>query len=200
MFHNHYKQKRFSRYCSSFAYKLGILSFLYPPLCFFLADSILSQMGQDGRVGGASVGQGWCWHLISPHTLRRSGSHLKHMLLLSGCVRFGSSRGKDTDTGFKRQGIWSLDKQTLKREDGNTQANKKASFEAAGPAAVGVTSGQTSRQTASHSFFRLSPHLRGRNCVATLAPQGLFTRTNRSWIWMTGDWCRGRLTFCNHWH
>lgn len=31
------------------------------------------------------------------------------------------------------------DRQTLKKEDGKTQANKKASFEAAGPAAVGET-------------------------------------------------------------
>lgn len=70
----------------------------------FLADYIQSQMGLDGQVGGVSVGQGWCRHFISPHTLRRSGSHLKHMLLLFGCVRFGNSRGKDIDRGFNRQG------------------------------------------------------------------------------------------------
>lgn len=51
----------------------------------------LSEMGLDAQVGGVLAGQGWCRLLISPHTLRRSGSHLKHMLLLLGCVRFGSS-------------------------------------------------------------------------------------------------------------
>lgn len=159
---------------------------IFPPLCLFPADYILSQMGLDGQVGGVSVGQGCCWHLIPPHTLRKSGSHLKHMLWLCGCVRFGSPRGKDTDMGFNRQGTWSLDKQTLKIKTGTHKQIKRACFEAAGPAAVGET--QTPRQTitlASHSSSRISPHLSGRNCVAALAPQGVYAWTDHSRIWRT---------------
>jgi len=59
-----------------------------------------------------------CWHLISPHTLWRSGSHLKHVFLLVGSVRFGNSRRKDTGTGFKRQETCSLDIWILKKENG----------------------------------------------------------------------------------
>lgn len=54
-------------------------------------------------VGG--MGQGWCF-FFPLHTLKRSGSHLKHVSysLLFDCVGFGSSRGKDTDRGLNRQG------------------------------------------------------------------------------------------------
>ena len=95
-------------------------------------------MGLDGRGGGVSVGQGWCRTPISPHTLQRSGSHLKHMLLLFGCMRFGSSGGEDTDGDLTGRGTDFLT-QTLKKARREHPANKKEHPEAAGAAAEGET-------------------------------------------------------------
>lgn len=117
---------------------------IFPSLCMFLSDYTLSEMGLDRQVGGVSVGQGQA--LFFPlHTLKRSVSHLKHVLLLFYCVGFGSFRRTDNDRGLNRQGTRSLDKLTSKKEDGNTQANKKASFEAAGPSAAGEAETKTNR-------------------------------------------------------
>lgn len=76
-------------------------------ICIQIDSLIFAIMYVPDRLHQESNGPGWgsggdgrCWHLIFPHTLRKSGSHLKHVLLLFGCVRFGHSGGRDTDGGF----------------------------------------------------------------------------------------------------